>query len=123
MRPANVHSAVIAGNALQTRGYKLGGGRDTLEDSGYDCSGSVSYVLIKAGLLDEPRTSASFMRYGEPGPGQWITVYAQGGHVFMTVAGIRLDTGGRGGIGEKGPRWNPWPRPADDYVARHPAGL
>ena len=115
--------AVEAGNILQTKGYKYGGGRDRLEDSGYDCSGSVSYVLIKAGLLKEPMTSRSFASYGEPGPGRWITVYATPGHAFMTVCGLRLDTGGRGGAGEQGPRWNIYPRLGTGYTLRHPPGL
>jgi hypothetical protein len=121
--PPKVLQAIVAGNALQTRSYKYGGGRDTLEDWGYDCSGSVSYVLIKAGLLDEPRTSRSFATFGEAGPGRWITIYAAPGHVFITLCGLRLDTGGRGGVGEKGPRWSPYPRPSDGYTLRHPPNL
>ena len=121
--PPAIERAVAAGNILQTRSYKYGGGRDTLEDWGYDCSGSVSYVLIKSGLLDEPRTSRSFATYGEPGPGRWLTVYASPGHVFITVCGLRLDTGGRGGVGERGPRWNPHPRSSQGYVLRHPPGF
>ena len=121
--PPAVQSAIAAGNVLQTRGYKYGGGRDSLEDWGYDCSGSVSYVLIKAGLLDEPRTSRSFVTYGEPGPGRWITVYASPGHVFVTLCGLRLETGGRGVVGERGPRWSPLMRDASECVVRHPPGL
>ena len=121
--PPSVQRAIAAGNVLQTRSYKYGGGRDSLEDWGYDCSGSVSYVLIKAGLLDEPRTSRSFVTYGEPGPGRWITVYASPGHVFVTLCGLRLDTGGRGGVSERGPRWSPLMRDASGCVVRHPPGL
>lgn len=121
--PPTVLRAIEAGNTLQTRSYRYGGGRDQLEDWGYDCSGTVSYVLIKAGLLDEPRTSGRFASYGEPGPGRWLTISATPGHCFMTVCGLRLDTGGRGGVGEKGPRWNPYPRPGDGYVMRHPPGF
>lgn len=118
-----IERAIAAGNILQTRSYKYGGGRDSLEDWGYDCSGSVSYVLIKAGLLDEPRTSQSFATYGEPGPGRWITIYATRGHVFMTVCGLRLDTGSRGGVGERGPRWNLTPRDGSGSIVRHPRGF
>ena len=121
--PTEVHHAIDAGNILQTKGYKYGGGRSPLEDTGYDCSGSVSYVLIKAGLLDEPRTSRSFATYGEAGPGKWLTIYAGPGHVFMTVCGLRLDTGGRGGMGTPGPRWNPYPRYGASWTVRHPPGF
>ncbi len=91
--PEAVGQAIAAGHVLQTKSYKYGGGRDTLEDSGYDCSGAVSSVLIKAGLLDAPLTSAAFQTDGEPGPGRWITIHAKAGHVFMTICGVRLDTG------------------------------
>lgn len=121
--PPTVLRAIAAGNALQTKRYRYGGGRGQLEDWGYDCSGTVSYVLIKAGLLDEPRASGRFATYGEPGPGRWLTIYAMPGHCFMTVCGLRLDTGGRGGVGEKGPRWNPYPRHGAGYVLRHPPGF
>lgn len=121
--PTAVQRAIAAGNTLQTKPYKYGGGRSPLEDTGYDCSGSVSYVLIKAGLLDAPRTSRSFSGYGEAGPGKWITIYARPGHVFMTVCGLRLDTGGRGGIGESGPRWSPQPRGGTGWAVRHPPGF
>ena len=121
--PPTVLRAIAAGNNLQTKSYRYGGGRDQLEDWGYDCSGTVSYVLIKSGLLDEPRTSGRFATYGEGGPGRWLTIYATPGHCFMTICGLRLDTGGRGGVGEKGPRWNSYPRPGTGYVVRHPPGL
>lgn len=121
--PEPVAKAIQAGNTLQTKGYKLGGGRDTLEDTGYDCSGAVSYVLIKAGLLDEPRTSQSFATYGEPGPGRWITIHTRPGHCFITLCGLRLDTGGRGGTGTAGPRWSPYLRGGPEWRQHHPRGL
>ena len=121
--PEAVGQAIAAGNVLQTKSYKYGGGRDTLEDSGYDCSGAVSYVLIKAGLLDAPLTSAAFLTYGEPGPGRWITIHAKAGHVFMTICGVRLDTGGRGGRGASGPRWSSQARSAAGWTVRHPTGF
>jgi len=121
--PPVVQRAVAAGNSLQTKPYKWGGGHGRVEDSGYDCSGCVSYVLIKAGLLSQPLTSSSFASYGNPGPGRWISIHAGPGHVFMTVCGLRLDTGGRRGIGESGPRWSPYPRYASGFVTRHPPGL
>ena len=121
--PSVVASAVEAGNMLQHKPYKWGGGHGQLEDSGYDCSGSVSYVLRKAGLLREALTSRGFASYGNSGPGRWITIYASPGHAFMTVCGLRLDTGGHRGTGESGPRWSPVPRHASGFVARHPPGF
>jgi hypothetical protein len=121
--PGTVLTAIEAGNRLQTKYYKWGGGRARLEDTGYDCSGSVSYVLIKAGLLRSPLTSGSFTRYGSPGPGRWITIYARNGHVFMTICGLRLDTGGHGGRGESGPRWRTHMRGTSGFVMRHPPGF
>ncbi|MBX7208813.1 MAG: hypothetical protein K1X78_10905 [Verrucomicrobiaceae bacterium] len=121
--PEPVTRAISAGNTLQTKGYKVGGGRDTLEDTGYDCSGAVSYMLIKAGLLDEPRTSQTFATFGDPGPGKWITIHTRPGHVFITLCGLRLDTGGRGGIGPAGPRWSTFLRGGPEWTERHPPGL
>ena len=121
--PSVIQTSIDAGNRLQDKFYKWGGGRACLEDSGYDCSGSVSYVLIKAGLLRAPLTSSGFVRYGEPGPGRWISVYAQNGHVFMTLCGLRLDTGGHGGYRESGPRWCPNSRGIRGFVVRHPLGF
>lgn len=121
--PVVIKSAMVAGNALQTKPYKWGGGHGRTEDSGYDCSGSVSYVLMKAGLLNRTLTSRGFASYGEPGPGRFITIYAGNGHVFMSVCGIRLDTGGRAGRGESGPRWTMNPRYGKGFVMRHPPGF
>ncbi|MEO6742484.1 MAG: hypothetical protein ABIP20_19755 [Chthoniobacteraceae bacterium] len=120
--PSVVQNAIEAANMLQDKPYRWGGGHAQLEDSGYDCSGSVSYVLRKAGLLGQAMTSRGFASYGKPGPGRWITIYSSPGHAFMTVCGLRLDTGGRMGIGESGPRWSQYPRYASGFVARHPSG-
>lgn len=119
--PDAVKRAIAAGNQLQAKGYRFGGGHGRLDDSGYDCSGAVSYVLIKAGLLDGSRPSTAFNNYGDRGPGKWITIYVRDGHVFMTVGGLRLDTG-FGSEGE-GPRWHTQSRPIDGYTMRHPPGL
>lgn len=119
--PAAVHRAIAAGNRLQRMPYKYGGGHARQNDSGYDCSGTVSYVLREAGLLNGSMPSSGFFNYGKKGPGRWITIYTRRGHVFMTVAGLRLDTGGRGG--RTGPRWKPETRPATGHVMRHPSGL
>jgi cell wall-associated NlpC family hydrolase len=121
--PSTIIRAIEAGNCLQTKSYKWGGGRARLEDSGYDCSGSVSYVLIKAGLLRAPLNSGGFTRYGAPGKGRWITIHARNGHVFMTICGLRLDTGGSGGRGESGPRWRTHMRGTCGFVMRHPPGF
>ena len=101
--------------------YKWGGGHARHDDSGYDCSGSVSYVLREAGLLKGSLHSKAYFKYGKKGEGKWITIYIRNGHVFMTVAGLRLDTGGPGN--ESGPRWKPETRQSIGHVMRHPKGL
>ena len=118
--PAAVIRAIAAGNRLQGKPYKWGGGHARPEDSGYDCSGTVSYVLREAGLLKGSMPSRGYFAYGKKGEGKWITVYIRNGHVFMTVAGLRLDTGGPGG--ESGPLWKPQTRQGKGHVMRHPAG-
>jgi hypothetical protein len=119
--PAAVKRAIAAGNRLQGMPYKWGGGHASHDDSGYDCSGTVSYVLREAGLLRGSLPSTGYFKYGKKGEGRWITIYIRKGHVFMTVAGLRLDTGGPGG--ETGPRWKPETRRSLGHVMRHPAGL
>jgi len=119
--PGRVHRAVKAGNRLQGKPYRMGGGHRHVEDSAYDCSGTVSYALINAGLLKSPLTSKGFKKYGSGGPGKWITIYAKDGHVFMTVGGLRLDTGYRRDD-RSGPKWLTGSRPAKGYVMRHPPG-
>jgi hypothetical protein len=119
--PDAVKRAIQAGNRLQNKPYKWGGGHADMNDWGYDCSGTVSYVLRSAGLMHDAVPSNGYFSYGERGAGQWITVYARRGHVFMTVAGLRLDTGGPGE--HCGPRWKPQERRADGNVMRHPTGL
>src|SRR4051794_28507993 len=118
--PQPVKDAIAAANRLVRKPYRYGGGHGRWEDSGYDCSGTVSYVLHGAGLLDRPRASGGLESYGEAGPGAWLTVYANGGHAFIVIAGLRFDTSGRG---ESGPRWRPEPRSGRGYVVRHPADL
>jgi cell wall-associated NlpC family hydrolase len=118
----NVVAAVIqAGNAIARTPYKWGGGHGAWADSGYDCSGSVSFALAGAGLLSSPLDSTGFERWGAAGPGRWITVYANAGHAFMVVAGLRFDTSGRSG--PRGTRWQPAMRSTAGFVARHPPGL
>jgi cell wall-associated NlpC family hydrolase len=118
--PDVVATVIAAGNAIATKPYKWGGGHGAWKDSGYDCSGSVSFALAGAGLLDRPLTSGGLMHYGKPGPGRWITIYANNGHTFMVVAGLRFDTSGAQG----GTRWQPPDgRSYAGFTARHPPGL
>lgn len=121
--PGRVRLAIAAAHRIDTKPYKYGGGHGSFRDSGYDCSGSVSYVLHGAGLLSRSRTSGGFMNYGSPGRGRWITIYASGGHVFMTIrtaGGIRrYDTSGM----DDGTRWDRRARSSSGYVVRHPPGL
>jgi hypothetical protein len=119
--PRAVRAAIAAGNRIQGKPYVWGGGHAKWEARGYDCSGSVSYVLHAGGLLGSPLVSGAFARsFGLRGKGRWITVYANGGHAFAYIAGLRLDTSGTGG---KGPRWRLQPRSMRGFVARHPRGL
>ena len=118
--PPEVVEAVAAANRLTRKPYKWGGGHGRWRDSGYDCSGTVSYVLHAAGLLEGSRDSSGLMSFGARGKGEWITVYAHGGHAYMVIAGLRFDTSGRG---EDGPRWRLEPRSGRAYVKRHPVGL
>ena len=120
--PKSVHYVVRAGNELQEKPYAMGGGHRYLFDRAYDCSGSASYLLARAGLLNRPLSSAEFARYGAPGPGKYITIFVKPGeHVFMSICGLRFDT--TGGRGREGPRWRPTPRSANGFQARHPWGL
>jgi cell wall-associated NlpC family hydrolase len=119
--PPAVRAAIAAANRIRATPYVWGGGHRRWWDRGYDCSGSVSYLLHGAGLLEAPLVSGSFATWGEPGPGQWITIYANRAHVYAVVAGLRWDTGGDIS-GETGPRWHaeaPYPK---GFVVRHPVG-
>ena len=118
--PAAVKAAIYAGNRLQGKPYIYGGGHASFVSRGYDCSGTVSYVLNAARVLASPLPSGSLARWGARGPGRWVTVYANGGHAYVILAGLRLDTSGSGG---RGPRWRPEPRSPRGFVARHPRGL
>jgi cell wall-associated NlpC family hydrolase len=118
--PAEVQAIIAAGNAIATKPYKYGGGHGRWNDTGYDCSGSISYVLHAAGLLDTALDSTGFMSWGEPGRGEWVTIRTNPGHAYMIVAGLRFDTSARR---QTGNRWSDAMRSASGYTARHPAGL
>ncbi len=124
MAPANapdqVKAIIAAGNEIATKPYRYGGGHGSWSDSGYDCSGSVSYALHGAGLLDQSMPSGGFTSWGDAGPGQWVTIYAKSSHMYMVVAGLRFDTSGRSTAGT---RWQADMRSASGYTVRHPAGL
>ena len=99
----------------------FGGGHGSFVDSAYDCSGSVSYALAAGGLLSAPVTSGELERWGAPGPGRYITVFANAGHTYMYVDGVRYDTSGRSGIYAS--RWQVAARDNGGFVARHWPGL
>jgi hypothetical protein len=124
--PRRVRAIIAAANQIAGKPYKWGGGHARLDDRGYDCSGTVSYALIRsgAGLLASPMVSGSFARWGAAGAGNWVTVYANKGHVYMEVAGLRLDTSAAGDWGgKKGVRWRPVIGKRRGFKVRHPLGL
>ena len=118
--PEEVKQIIEAGNIIARSPYVWGGGHGKWLDTGYDCSGSVSFALAAAGLLSGPLASGPLMSWGEPGRGKWVTIYANQGHVFMEVAGIRFDTSGQRVTGS---RWQNVLRSTSGFVARHPEGL
>ena len=119
--PQEVVRAIEAANRIQGLPYKWGGGHAVLDDNGFDCSGATSYVLRHAGLLNGQMPSRGFLNYGKRGAGDWITVYARKGHVFLVIAGLRFDT--MGTHRQDGPRWRPESRKGKGHVLRHPPGL
>ena len=118
--PEEVKQIIEAGNIIARSPYLWGGGHGKWLDTGYDCSGSVSFALAAAGLLSGPLASGPLMSWGKPGRGKWVTIYANQGHVFMEVAGIRFDTSGQRVTGS---RWQNVLRSTSGFVARHPEGL
>ena len=111
---------IAAADEIATRPYVYGGGHGSFESDGYDCSGSVSYALHGGGLLSSPEDSSALESYGEPGPGRYITIYADAEHAWMTIDGRRYDTVA---LQESGPRWSSSMTSTAGYVVRHPAGL
>jgi NlpC/P60 family len=119
--PNPIRQMISAANLIVGQPYLWGGGHASFQSKGYDCSGAVSYALAGAGLLRTPLSSGQFMNYGIPGPGRWLTIYANSGHVYAVIAGLRWDTVGdaRG----SGPRWHPLDAYPQGFVARHLPGL
>ena len=119
--PEKVKDVIAAANRIRSKPYIFGGGHARWWDRGYDCSGSVSYALHGGEFIESPLPSGPMMKWGLPGEGRWITVYANGGHAYAVIAGVRWDTSGDSG-GETGPRWHTELRDNRGFVARHPAG-
>jgi len=123
--PSRVRRVIEAGNRLIGKPYVYGGGHRPFSsrlDRGYDCSGTASYALYGGRFLRYPLPSGAFVKWGQDGPGRWITVYAHGGHMYLVVAGLRLDTGMRDDPSTTGPGWSKRLRRSDAFVARHPRG-
>ena len=118
--PAKVKAIIAAGNEIAKKPYKYGGGHGRWKDTGYDCSGSMSYAFHGAGMLDTALDSTGFMSWGKAGKGPWVTTYANAGHSYMVVAGLRFDTSG---LDADGSRWHTSKRSAAGYTVRHPSGL
>lgn len=121
--PDSVKHAIWAVNSICRRPYVWGGGHGSFHDYGYDCSGTISYALHYAGMLESPLPSSDFLRYGERGRGRWVTIYSKHGHVFAMIAGLRLDTTDLRYGSDVGPRWHLDGRDAWGFQARHPVGL
>ncbi len=124
--PPAVKEAIWAGNQIRHKPYIYGGGHGSFDDAGYDCSGSVSYVLHAAGLIKTPMDSSDFMSWEAGGLGRWITVYTNPGHAFVQIAGIRFDTSAEADPNPPsgtGPRWRPLFESPSGFMARHPRGL
>lgn len=120
--PPVVKSLIKAANHIDGRPYVWGGGHTSFFTKGYDCSGAVSYVLHAADLLDTTMVSGQLGHWGDPGPGRWMTVYANYHHVYIVVAGLRFDT--RGDLpGVNGPRWHTDRADPRNFASRHPVGL
>jgi hypothetical protein len=123
--PPRVKAVIAAANRIRTKPYVFGGGHARWWDTGYDCSGSVSFALRGGKFLDSPLPSGPMEKWGLAGEGRWITVYANAGHAYAVIAGVRWDTSGNG-VGNSsagGPRWQEDLRDNVGFVARHPAGF
>jgi len=118
--PPAVQAVIQAGNQIARLPYRYGGGHTTWVDTAYDCSASISFAFAAAGLVSAPMVSGELAQWGDPGPGRWITVFANAGHTFMYVAGLRFDTGG---LAATGSRWQGTARGTAGFAERHPPGL
>jgi hypothetical protein len=116
--PLRVKRAIAYANKIRKTNYVWGGGHASFESKGYDCSGAVSYMLHGAKMLSAPMASGSLESWGKGGKGKWITVYANGGHTYAEVAGLRWDTSGG-----PGPRWHRAGRSNAGFVVRHYKGF
>jgi hypothetical protein len=122
--PAAVQEIIWTGNQIIGLPYIYGGGHASFVSPGYDCSGTVSFALHGATLLATPMDSSELMAWGGHGVGQWVTVFSNPEHAYMTVAGLRLDTSAADDpSNQQGPRWRPLRLENHGYVRRHPAGL
>jgi cell wall-associated NlpC family hydrolase len=119
--PQVVKDVINNANTIIGRPYIWGGGHGSFYSHGYDCSGAVSFALFGGGLIPRPLTSSELEGWGAPGPGKWVTVYANAGHTYAEIAGLRFDTSGT--ESGSGPRWHLASRPSDGFVVRHPPGL
>jgi hypothetical protein len=118
--PPEVQAIIAAANEIAREPYKYGGGHGRWDDGGYDCSGSISYALHGAELLETAHDSTGFMSWEDRGEGAWVTIYANPNHAYMVVAGLRFDTSARK---RTGTRWSDTTRSARGYRVRHPEGL
>jgi cell wall-associated NlpC family hydrolase len=122
--PPAIQQIIWAGNELIGLPYIYGGGHASFTARGYDCSGTVSFALHGASLLNTPEDSSEFEHYGSHGVGRWVAVFSNPGHAYMTVAGLRLDTSAADDpSSQQGPRWRPLRRSNGGYRVRHPLGL
>jgi hypothetical protein len=122
--PLAVKRAIWAANQLRHKPYRYGGGHKSFDDRGYDCSGTISYVLGAAGLISSPMSSTEFRSYGERGPGKWITIYAREGHTFAVIARAATRYDAVRSLHRKwAPRWQTIYRPPRGFDERHPVGL
>jgi cell wall-associated NlpC family hydrolase len=122
--PLAIQEIIWAGNQIVGLPYIYGGGHASFISPGYDCSGTVSYALHGANLLSTPMDSTEFEGWGGGGVGTWVTIFANGGHAYMTVAGLRLDTSSANDPSNlQGPRWRPLRPENEGFVVRHPVGL
>ncbi len=121
--PPAVKAMIEAANRIRHRPYSWGGGHRSWNSRGYDCSGSVSYVMHAAGLLEWPLDSTGFSRWGGPGASPWVRIYANREHVFAVIAGLRWDTSYTEDGDRSGPGWSEFMRPSGGFRLRHPLGL